>query len=235
VDIEAIVRSGLSQVYNPPRLPGEAAAHNWSFARAYADLTLTADVNATTLPDDFGGFDGPVYVTGDSASRAWPVKVYSDGVVEQAIARSPNSSGPPTMAAERQLNVTTAIASNRSQVIVWPKPDQAYVLRVCYYYHANALTTLNPYPPGGSAHRELFIASCLADAERKKDNTKGVMWDYFMERLAASVHADRKRKGQRLGYNGDSSDAPGDPLGLRDYNRRFGWGNPVLINGAVPD
>jgi hypothetical protein len=233
-DISENVSSGLRQVFDPPILPGEASAHNWSFLRPYQTLTIRSGERATPLPDGFGGFEGPVLLVTDGG-RYWPVPVVNDHILEFRAASLPDTTGAPTMCCER-VGVNGSLArSTRSSIAVWPLPDQDYSVRVSYYYHPDALTTANPYPPGGAAHAELFKASCIAAAELFKDDERGVRYAYFIDRLRASVHADRKRKGQKLGYNGDGSDCVLDPHATRQLNRFGSWGNPITVGGSVPD
>ncbi len=110
---------------------------------------------------------------------------------------------------------------------MWPKPDVAYTIIGEYKHIPDALTGLLPYPPGGGDHAETIMAACLAAAELFLDDEKGVRWQYFMERLAASVAVDSRKKGSNLGYNGDGSDRKFPPgRSWRDYEN-----NAVTYNG----
>lgn len=64
----------------------------------------------------------------------------------------------------------------------------------------------NLYALGGMQHGRTLVASALAEAERSRDEEKGRQWDWFMERLAASVSADENMLPTTLGYNRDASD-----------------------------
>lgn len=229
-NITAVLKSGLAQVYTPPPIaPGEVS-HNWSFLRPFASITILANASTAALPDDFGGFEGPVLVTGPSTSRQrYPIAISNEGRVRAAHVEQPDTTGAPRMACEVILKGTTLTASTRSQIMVWPKCDQTYTLSMEYKYLPDALTGLLPYPPGGSEHSELFKASCLAAAELQLDDAAGPRMAFFMQRLTASVHADRKRKGTALGYNGDNSDFRG-MMGFRD--ERLYYGGSVTYNGT---
>lgn len=226
-NIVAALKSGLSQVYTPPPLNEREASHNWSWLRPFTTLNILANTSATNLPDDFGGFEGPIYLTGDNARRHWSIPVTNEGKVQHHLAAYPDTTGPPQMAAESFIKGTTLAEGSRSQLIVWPKSDANYTLKVEYKYLPDALTGLLPYPPGGSEHAELFKASCLACAELQFDDTLQARRMHFMTMLTASVHADRKRKGQKLGYNGDWSGGNGGWRGLD----RTSYGNDVTYNG----
>lgn len=204
--------AGLSQVYTPPPLtPGEPA-HSWSFLRPFANLTLTNGSTSVTLPDNFGGFEGPIYIQDAQAIRSrWELEVTNEGRVQHLLAAHPTQTGAPRLAAESVQSGTTVTSSTRSVLLVWPKADKDYTLVATYKHLQDALTGALPYPPGGAEHAELFKASCLAAAELEQDDVRGPRWEAFLQRLAASIYADRKRKGLKLGYNGDRSDRVGDP------------------------
>lgn len=222
----------LSQVYTPPPVsPGEAP-HRWSFLRPISTVVLTAGTDTIPLPGDYGGLDtGEVYL--GSPAAAWgrtPLKVTHEGMVQQAHARQPNSTGPPCLLAERVLPGTSRNDSSRYVLYVWPVSDQDYTVAVQYKHLPSALTGDYPYPPGGAEHSELFRASMLAVCELDLDNEPGPMRAYFMERLAASVAVDNRRKGAFLGYSGDA--------GLFDRFRfsgpdRLSFMAPATYNGEV--
>lgn len=105
----------------------------------------------------------------------------------------------------------------------WPvandQAEQTYHVR--FYPFANQATSLSmrqrlapdglsndaDSPLGGVAHYETIIASCLAIAEEFGDTPSSKYRDLFMQRLAASVMADRTGMyAGSLGYNGDRSD-----------------------------
>lgn len=230
-NITALLKSCLSQVYTPPELnPGEGV-HNWSFLRPFVNVTLPSDVDTVELPEDFGGFEGPIYVASPSvAIRRFAIPTVHEGTVQQAHAAQPDTVGAPRMICEKVLAGTSYSGSTRSSLYVWPTSDAEYTLVVQYKHLPGVLTGSFPYPPGGAEHAELFKASALAAAELQLDDSPGPRYAFFMQRLAASVLADRKRKGNWIGYNGDRSDARFGPRGMSDFNRCFD--NPgVTYNG----
>lgn len=229
--ITSLLKSGLSQVYTPPVMPPSMVAHEWSFLSPHLTLTTVAKSSTVDLPDDFGGFtDGHMYVTGTSTRRPWKVPIANEGLVRQRHSTHPDTTGCPTIACEAIIKGTKQGSSTRSQILFWPKADAVYSLQFAYKYLPDVLTGGYPYPPGGATHAELFKASCVAAAEIHLDDVRGPRWQYFMERMAASVAADRKRKGHQLGYNGDSSDG-------RGYSRdgRFAGFPVVTVNGVAPN
>jgi hypothetical protein len=232
-NIRAILKSGLSQVFTPPPLSEGQAAHNWSFLRPFATLTLESGKSTCDLPATFGGFEGPIIVTNpQSARKNFLLRLTHEGMVQQMHAQQPDTVGAPRVACEKVLAGTSRNSSSRYQLYVWPVSDQAYTLRAEYKHLQSSLSGDHPYPPGGAEHAELFKASCLAAAELQLDDQPGPRWQFFMQRLAASVAADRKRKASDLiGYNGDRSDSSGTPRTPGYVNRYFD--NPaVTYNGS---
>lgn len=230
-NITAILKSGLSQVYTPPPLTPNEPSHNWSFLRPFGQFTLESGKSTVELPGSFGGFEGPLFVlTPAVAARRWPLRMGHEGMVQQMHAQQPDTVGHPRIACEKQLDGTSATGSSRSVIYVWPTADANYTLAGSYKHLPDALSGSYPYPPGGAEHSELFKASVLAAAELQLDDSPGPRMAFFMQRLAASIYADRKRKGQFLGYNADRSDARVLPRVPGAYNRFFD--NPgVTYNG----
>ena len=229
-NLTALLKSGLSQVYTPPPLEPGGASYSWSFLRPFTAFTLASGVSETPLPDDFGGFEGSLYVLSPaSATRQVPLRVYNPGMVVQMHAAYPDAVGFPKMACELSAPGTDATRSTRSVLKVWPKTDAEYTVMAEWKHLQDALTGLYPYPPGGAEHAELFKASVLAAAELQLDDQPGARMAFFMQRLAASISVDRKRKGNDLGYNADRSDHRLVPR-MPGANRY--WDNPaVTFNG----
>jgi hypothetical protein len=95
---------------------------------------------------------------------------------------------------------------------VYPFCQTATSLIVNYTVIPQTLQTTGDYPLGGMAHYETILVSCLAVAEEYGDTPSSKYRELFMQRLAASVMADRTGMyAGNLGYNGDNS----DPLGRR--------------------
>lgn len=208
-NIEAALKSGLSQVYTPPPLGPTESSHGWTFLRPFADLVIEQGDLTVKLPESFGGFESDLYVvTPDSAARWASVRLTHEGHVQGLHAARPDQTGPPQVGCEQVIDGTTGNESTRSRLYVWPKTDRAYTVRCQYKHMPDALTGNYPYPPGGAEHAELFKASCLAAAELQFDDAQGPRRAVFMQLLAASVAADRKRNVPSvIGYNGDRSDA----------------------------
>lgn len=100
---------------------------------------------------------------------------------------------------------------------VYPFCQAATALVVNYTVIPQTLQTTGDYPLGGMAHYETILVSCLAVAEEYGDTPSSKYRELFMQRLAASVMADRTGMyAGNLGYNGDTSDSLGRRQ-LRDF------------------
>jgi hypothetical protein len=172
-------------------------------ATSAAKTFAIASAGSFRLPDDFGGFEGKFsFPAGDLYSG---LVVTGEGRIRE-LTSVDNSSGRPEYAAVRPI-ASTGAAGQRFELVVYPLPDTAYVLTYRKVILANQLTANNPYPLGGMAHAETILASCLAAAEEHIDETRGVRYQAFIERLEASIHTDSRLKTpDYFGYNGDNSD-----------------------------
>lgn len=219
--INSIVKSGLRQFYFPSVLPNETSVYDWSFLRPVTTLAFANGASTVRLPDDFGGIEGVVTVNPTSQQRTpWYLRIGLESAVREQYARVPNSSGPPQMIAIQPLRGVTDKRSSREQLFIWPLADRDYELEVAYYLIPEALNGTLPYAYGGAQHAETLLESCLAIAEQRLDDTIGVHSMKFMDRLAASVAADRKHKSQIAGgYNADRSDM----LAARWPRTMHGW------------
>lgn len=95
---------------------------------------------------------------------------------------------------------------------VYPFCQEATTLTATYRIIPETLQGTTDLPLGGMAHYETILVSCLAVAEEYGDTPNTKYRELFMQRLAASIMADRTGMyAGNLGYNGDNS----DPLGRR--------------------
>lgn len=230
--LESCVRSGLRQFYYPPPHDPSGSPYDWSFLHPLATLTLPQAKTTLPLPDDFGGAEGRVTVTtADGNGTAWwPLDLVGLATIVQSQAAMPTTTGRPCQCVVEPTKGTAGLQGQRFQLRVWPTPDQEYRLQFQYYVNPDALTAALPYVYGGSQHSETVLQSCLAVAEQRLDDARGIHQARWPERLLASIGLDRKLKPQKLGYNRDLSD-------LRDRRidpRVRWWGdNPISVGGVV--
>jgi len=160
------------------------------------------------------------------------VRIVGEGLVRMKYAELPSRTGRPEIAAVSPVKDTTLAEGQRFNLTYWPSPDQAYTAQVAYYVLPDALTALLPFAYGGMLHAETIRESCLAIAEERDDDTgQGVHKAKFLERLAASISADRRYKGDTVGYNGDRSDLR---AGRRGDPRDWRYASGVTFDGVQP-
>lgn len=182
-------------------------SHNWTFLKPVATIELPLGHTTAPLPDDFGGFEGRVTVSQVGLSGGfWPLPLIAEEQIRVKYAAQPAITGRPIAAAEQQVKGTTPTRSNRSQLLVYPIPDNAYVLQVPYYILPDYLTVLNPWAYGGAAHAETMKAGARSAAELYLDNAPGSETANYMQCLQASIQYDRRHQPKSLGINRDSSD-----------------------------
>ncbi len=228
-ELDGITASGIRQFNNPPVLEGEAGSYDWSFLKPTATLVLDISASTIDLPDDFGGMEGALTLLSSQSQQWFPIDLVNEGKIRQAFSEVPQATGRPIWAAVVPLKGTGTTQGQRFQLFVYPAADQQYTLQVRYYILADFINGASPYPYGGASHAETLLESCLSIAESRLDDSLTVHKALFMERLAASVSADRRFKPQTLGYNGDSSESRRLLM-----NRGRSWARPAY-NGVVYD
>jgi hypothetical protein len=226
-DIDGDVASGLRQFYWPTLAMGDSGVYLWSFLKPTARLGVTAGQNTMPLPDDFGGVEGEVTVSSTVGIQWFPLKFDNEGLVYEQYAQFPTTTGRPQKVAQQHLKGTGPTQGQRSQLLIWPMPDQAYVLQFEYFILPNYLSVPFPYAYGGAEHAETILESCLAIAELRQDDAAGVHGQQFAQRLLASIGQDRKKKPQSFGINLDRSDY------RQQYDRWRSLTNPVTFNGVA--
>ena len=206
-DIDFCVASGLRQFYFPPPVEGERGSYDWSFLKPTSTFDLPVNAYIVPLPDDFGGFEGPVtLLTTNKTAMPWQIQWRNEGVIREMYAVTPQMSGPPMFCATVPLKGTTGTQGQRFQLLMFPLADQDYTVQAQYYISPDFLSGAFPYAYGGAPHAETLLESCLAIAEQRRDDAMSVHSAKFKERLLASISMDRRMKPQKLGRNLDRSD-----------------------------
>ena len=207
-EISEIVRTGLREFYNPKALPGERAPHFWSFLAPTSTITTEASTSLYDLPKDFSVLHGPITYAPGEASLYPPIKVVSERRLENSLQTS-GSTGRPIEAAIRPKKNYRLY-----ELMLWPQPDDAYILSYSYSFNPEQLEDDSDLPQGGQPHSQTIIESCLAAAEVKQ-GSRGIHNEEFGLRLVASVGHDREVY---------SPDSLGDPFMEGDWTDRHGYG-----------
>ena len=200
------IDEGYRQFTNPPLLPNEMNAYDWSFMKPMATWTLGIGSNQVRLPDDFGGIEGAIVLQDQAGDWLLSARIGNPEVVASKQNAFSTTTGPPEEFAVL-WQYGTSDTGQRAMLICFPMADQNYTLQTQYYVLQDALSGAKPYPWGGMLHSSTILASCLAVVEYKMMSQRGPAWERFMERLGASASADRRMKPQTGGYNADRSDS----------------------------
>jgi len=211
-EIDRYIQSGIRQFYYPPAVNGIEAGYEWSFLKPIASLSTVADTATVALPDDLGRIVSDLHYA--ASVHAVPVAICSEGRYQDLLQQDA-STGRPRFATVRH-KVSDGTTGQRQEVAFWPTPDAVYTLSYRYEAFAGKLTATKQYPLGGMRHAELILESCLAIAEQRANDEKGLHGERFMALLAAGIAQDRRG-------------------GARIYGQMGGRGDSVLSRNALPE
>lgn len=157
------------------------------------------------LPDDFGGIEGDmIYPEGSNKPN---IRIIGEGKI-RSLRAGTNARRDPEFAAIRPMKQATTTTGQRFEIMFFPVPSVTRTLSYKMLVLPELLTDAITHPYGGAMHAEAILASCLAVAESQEDEQRGVKWQEFMERLAASIQIDKKMlSAEYFGYNRDNSDS----------------------------
>jgi len=158
------------------------------------------------LPDDFGGLEGDMVRPEGSNHPA--VRIIGEGKI-LSLRMGSTARAHPLYAAVRPKKQETTTTGQRFEILFFPVPSIAETLSYKMLVLPELLvTTTITYPYGGAMHSETILASCLAAAESQEDEKRGVKWQEFQDRLAASIQIDKRMiSADHFGYNRDNSDS----------------------------
>jgi hypothetical protein len=207
-EIETYVQAGVRQFYYPPAVEGVEAGYTWSFLAPKTTIATTADQGEDDAPDDFGRLLGPMHHEPDV--YAGPVQILSRPQIRRLKSRSDtDDTGTPIYVAVRE-KASDGSTGQRKELVWWPVPDDAYTITYQYEAYQGILDDDYPYPLGGMKHSDLVVTSCLAVAEQRANDERGIHWEAFIRQLASSIAQDRKGGAQYFGpmCGPDSSPLP---------------------------
>jgi len=206
-DVASSIRRGIEAVVH-------CGLHQWSFLRPTYRLTTSANQRTYTLPLDFEQFITNICFDGDNYQYP-SITQLPAGRLMQMYAEYAETGVPTNYALETASH--DGATPQHQQLVLHPTPDGTYSLAGTYQVGPiRDLSTLRPYFPGGPEHRELFIASCLAQAESKFLDVKGEKYDRFETALAAAIALDHRKQPRNLGQMGG-----GRGRGRNDYRNKL--------------
>lgn len=198
--IDDIIRQGVHQFYFPPPVSGMPVSHRWSFLEPVVTLTTVADQAEYTLSEDFTGMSGNMIY--EAGSHQPPIRVVSYAQLRETKARA-DLTQRPRWAAIRPV-FSNGTTQQRHVLILYPTPDQEYILEYKEKRIVRQLSESNPIPLGGEMYDSVILESCLSVAELRENDTIGPHHQRFMELLIAAVDQDRHtQRRDIIGYNGE--------------------------------
>jgi hypothetical protein len=189
--VDVIIQSGVRQFYHPPAVNGVEGGYEWSFMRPHVSMSLEAGKSTYTLPDGFGRLAGDFYFSTPAIGRQSIVLTSEYRI--NALAQQDDSPGVPRLASIRYKE-NMGQHGQAQEVTFYPTPVREFEIHFSFTAYTGRLSINSQYPLGGPQHSELVIESCLAIAEQRENDERGVHTERF-ENLLASAVADDKRKG----------------------------------------
>jgi hypothetical protein len=191
--VEYCIRTGVDRVIHNGQ-------HQWSWMRPKWSWKTADGQRRYTLPLDFEQFipnvihfDGEHYGYGSigqlPASRLMQLRGDSD------------SKGTPSCFAIESV-AHDGVSEQQQQLVLEPTPDAEYKLVAVYQIGVRELSDARPYPPGGPAHGELFVAACLAAVETKFRDGETIKEQAFRDSLMAHIAIDLRKQPRNLGSMG---------------------------------
>jgi hypothetical protein len=196
--------SGLTHAVDTRDSDSQLTLHNTSLDAAALTTYVLSQLDYD-LPSDFGHLEGGLTF---APNLHWPpIQVAGEGLIRQYRQSGSGDVGVPRYAAVRAKTVPDSTSvGQRFEVMFDKAPDAAYVLAYRYAILPDRLTTTNAMPYGGIAMAETLLESCLSVAEERVNDTRGVHYQAFIERLAAAISFDSRNRPDTLGYHWDRSD-----------------------------
>jgi len=223
--VDRYVQSGYRQFLYPPAFDGIEAGYEWSFLKPAGSVATVADAGEVDLPYDFDQLIGDL--TYDPGYHCASVMQVSQGRI-LAWRQNSSATGRPCYAAVRYKE-SDGSAGQRQELMLYPTPDAAYTLNFRYNAFTGKLSTALPYPLGGMRYAEVLIESCLAVAEQRADDERGLHWESFLRLLADATARDKKNSARYFGQmgGGDLSKSPAYPY------RTPGENYPITYKGET--
>jgi hypothetical protein len=182
-DIEECIQDGLHDVYS---------AHRWSFFRPLQEITTVDGTAEYSLPIACEAIEGDLnYEPGESDFYP-PVEQRHDSEIRKRQQDADSTdTGRPLYFSVRNVEFDPTVGSRR-QVVLFPTPDDAYVLLARMKLRPTMIDAVNQYPVGGEAISQLIVEACLAAAERNYDEEAKHHTRRFMELLPLAIAADNE-------------------------------------------
>ncbi len=183
---DSIVQSGVYQFYYPPPIEEQGGPHVWSFLTPVGSVTTANGTSSYDLPADFSGVLGDLTYSTQTGTSIIPV--VSEEKLRQLIVNSAQTGNPAYAAIRPKTSAMTA--KQAWELVVYPIPTAATVIKFRYSVFPVALSAIYLYPLGGPQFAAAMLQSCLAVAELRVEKKNGPAFEQWMQKLAAAIQLD---------------------------------------------
>jgi hypothetical protein len=181
-DVEMCIHDGLREIY---------AFHNWSFFRPVKTITTVSGTSTYSLPTAYESIETELHYAPGESDFYPPVRMRHDSEIRKLQQDNEDTEyDRPRYFSVRTVEFDPAVGSLR-QLVLWPTPDDAYVLYARMTLRPVAIDAVNQYPVGAEQLSQVILESCLAAAERNLDDAEGVHRKRFQELLPLAIQADQ--------------------------------------------
>ena len=224
-EVLQMVTEGVARVHQAAPQGGRTSTYEWSFLTPLRTINLVSGVYEYDLPADFGGFAGlggsPLtYAAGDNV--LYPsIEIIGEHHIRRLLQQTVQATGRPLKAGHGQKG-----GGGGYELVVWPVPDDSYVLRARYRAKPSQdMTTI----PGSDAHFLTILEAIRAAADVYQKRRNRPHEERFKERLAASIAYDQQLAAPHTMGMDRSQDSRRGSGGDRS-----GWGDSqgVAYNGV---
>jgi len=202
-EIDLYVQSGVRQFYYPPAVEGVENGHSWTFLYPTTTLVTVASTSTVNLPNSLGRILGDLTFEPELYNHS--IVLVSEAQLSALMSGS-DDAGIPRYAAVRD-KPSDGFEGQRKQIVLWPVPNAIFTLTYRFEAYQGKLKDDFQYPLGGMKYAELATESCLAIAEQRANDEKGIHWDAFSRLLIAGVLYDNKNGARYYGAMGGNSNA----------------------------
>jgi hypothetical protein len=191
-DVDRCIRRGINAVIH------NVLSHQWSWMRPLFSQTTADGVRRYTLPSDFQQFIDHLCFDGDNYQHP-PLEQLPATRLQQLYSEYPGTGVPCNYATEAAAHDGTT--EQTQELVLHPTPNGIYQIVGLYQVGPIlSMTSERPWFPGGAEFRELFVSSCLAQAEVVFTDGDLKTWrEQFQMDLTAAVARDQRKGARNLG------------------------------------
>ena len=224
----AWIKAGLQRFCYGAYQADQKNTYEWSFLKRVFHISTHIDQTEYDLPVNFGSPDGPILW--DMNTMAYrPIELVNEAALRARLSVDPTVTGIPLLYSVFSKSQDGS-HEQRQAIVLYPRPDTSYRLRLSYNIEPSMLTAEFPWPPGGSPHARTLMYACLAEATKRHDDNESYEAQYQAS-LLASMNYDARQKGDNLGYNSDPKQRERDGWWGWDDCERF-TDLRVLVHGT---